>query len=182
MVARATVQNLDVDVGARSRCKTVEEVVHQFCLQVAHHPHAYFQIDDGVRPPAEIDGGDRERFVHGHHEVAGAVDAFAIAECLEHGFAENDADVFDGVMLVDVEVAGGGQCQIEATMSGKQLEHVVEEANAGPYFVPSASVDRQRSRDLRFRRVAIEPGGASLAHRMFLPAITDSSASIATSV
>ena len=55
--------------------------------------------------PAEIDGGDGERFVHRHDEIAGAVDALLVAERAIDSLAERDADVFDGVVLVDVEVA-----------------------------------------------------------------------------
>ena len=59
-----------------------------------------------MRPAAQIDRRDRERFVHRHHEVAGAVDALAVAERLGHRLAERDAEILDGVVLVDVEIAG----------------------------------------------------------------------------
>ena len=66
------------------------------------------EIDDRVRPAAEIDGRDGERLVHRHHEVAGAVDAAAVAERRRDGLAERDAEVLDRVVLIDVEVAGRG--------------------------------------------------------------------------
>ena len=74
--------------------------------EIADAPDLQAQVDDGVNAAAEIDGRDAERFVHRHHEVAGAVDAAAIAERLRHRLAERDADVLDGVVLIDVEVAG----------------------------------------------------------------------------
>ena len=61
-----------------------------------------------MRPLRSI-GRDAERLVHRHDEVAGAVDAAAVAERGRHRLAERDADVFDGVVLVDVEVAGRAQ-------------------------------------------------------------------------
>ena len=65
---------------------------------------------DGVGGAAgEVDGGDGEGLVHGHDEVAGAEDAALVAEGLHsEGLAESDAGVFDGVVLVDVEVALNG--------------------------------------------------------------------------
>ncbi len=39
--------------------------------------------------------------------------------------------VFDGVMLVDVQVALAGELQREAAVLGDLLEHVIEKAEAG---------------------------------------------------
>ena len=49
----------------------------------------------------------------------------------EHGFAERDAGVFDGVVLIDVEIAFGFDVQIESAVARDEIEHVVEEADAG---------------------------------------------------
>ena len=79
--------------------------MNELGLQVADAGDPDLQIDDGVRPPAEIDGGDRERFVHRHDEIPGAVDAASVAERLRDRLAERDAEILDRVMLVDVEIA-----------------------------------------------------------------------------
>ena len=55
-----------------------------------------------------------------------------VAERLRHGFAERDADVLDRVVLIDVEIARRpSQLQIEPAVTREQLEHVIEEADAG---------------------------------------------------
>ena len=120
-----------MDVGARADGEALEEVVHQLGLQVADQPHLHLQVDDGVRPSAEIDRGDRQRLVHRHDEVAGAVDAAAIAERRRHRLAERDAEVLDGVVLIDVEVAAGVDLEVEGAVPREQLEHVIEKADAG---------------------------------------------------
>ena len=57
--------------------------------------------------------------------------------------AQHDADVFDGVVLVHVEIAFGVQLQVEAAMLGEQLQHVVEEADAGgDSYLPWPSMRR----------------------------------------
>ena len=73
-----------------------------------------------------------------------------------HRFAERDADVFDGVMLIDVEIAGGLHLQIEAAVPRDEVEHVIEEADAGAVLEAALAVERQRELDLRFRRAAID--------------------------
>ena len=45
--------------------------------------------------------------------------------------AHNDADVFNGVVLIHIQIAIGLQLQVEAAMFREQLQHVVEEANSG---------------------------------------------------
>jgi hypothetical protein len=41
-----------------------------------------------VRTATEIDGGNGERLVHRHDEIAGPVDAAAVAERLRHRLTE----------------------------------------------------------------------------------------------
>jgi len=103
------------------------------------------KVHDGVRTTAQIDGGHRQGFIHRHDEIAGAVDPLAISQRLQHRLAQHDTDVFDGVMLVNVEIAGRRQRQVEAAMPGEQLQHVIEEANAGPHVVAAASIHSERA-------------------------------------
>ncbi len=57
-------------------------------------------------------------------------------------------------------------------MPREQLQHVVEEADAGPHVVAALAVDRQRARDLRLGRLAIECSrDAGLLIASSLPAI-----------
>ena len=115
---------------------------------------------DQRRAAAEVDGDDGEGFVHGQDEVAGAVDAFAVAEGFGEELAEDDADVFDGVVLVDVEIAIGFELEVEAAVFGEELQHVVEEADAGGDLVAAAAFDVERAGDLRFFGVSVQRGGA----------------------
>ena len=45
--------------------------------------------------------------------------------------AQRDAEILDGVMLIDVEVAGGAHRQIEPAVAREQLQHVIQEADPG---------------------------------------------------
>jgi hypothetical protein len=55
------------------------------------------------------------------------------------------------VVRVDVEVARRRDRQVEAAMPREQLEHVIEEADAGPHLVAAAAVEIDLQPDLRFR-------------------------------
>ena len=70
-----------------------------------------------------------------------------------HGFpdclAEHDAYVLDRMVRVDVEVAAGFDVQIEATVAGDLIEHVLEERQAGRDSRAPAAVDVDRDGDGR---------------------------------
>ena len=72
-----------------------------------------------------------QRLVHRHMHVGIAGDALHVAERLLHRLAERDADVLGGVVVVDVQVALGLDRDVDARMPRQQIEHVVEEADAG---------------------------------------------------
>ena len=69
--------------------------------------------------------------------------------------AEYDADVFDGVVLVHVQIAIGVEGEVEAAMFGEELEHVIEEADAGGDLVAAAAFDPERAADAGFLRIAL---------------------------
>ena len=79
-----------------------------------------------------------------------------LPSAVEHRLAERDADVFDGVVLIDVEVARGLHLQVEAAVARDQIQHVIEKADAGAVVVAALAVEGQRHLDLRLGRPAID--------------------------
>src|SRR5207244_5109903 len=115
-----------------------------------------------------------------HDEIAGAIDPLAVAERPQHRLAERDADIFDRMVLIDVEIAPGLQRQVEAAVPREELQHVIEKADPGPDVVAPLSIDREAPFDVRLGRPAVERCGP--LHRGCLAATTDSSASMAAFV
>src|SRR4030095_3081769 len=149
-------------------------------MQLAHLCRFLLQVHDRVRTSAQIDGGESERLVHRHHEVARAIDAFPVAERLAERLAERDAYVLHRVVLVNVEIALCLQREIEAAVACEQLEHVIEEANTGADAVAPLPINGQPPFDVGLGRSPIECCAA--LHCACLAAITDSSASMAALV
>ena len=71
-------------------------------------------------------------------------------ERLLYRFAQRDSDVFDGVVLVDIEIAARDEIEIEAAVPRDLLEHVIEEANARIDARLAAAVEIQLQPDIRF--------------------------------
>ena len=166
VVIGTAVQNLCVQVGPGVLDESAEEVFEQLGLQIANQADFDQILVDQRRAAAEIDRDYREGFIHGEYEVSGAVDAFAIAESLGEQLADHDAGVFDCVMLVDVEIAFGRELEIEGAVFGEELQHVIEEADAGRDLVPAAALDAEFAADLRFLCVALEFSRANFSAQL----------------
>src|SRR4051794_20857002 len=80
------------------------------------------------------------------------------------------------MMLIDVQIPFCPNPQIEAAMFGKQLQHVVEEANSSENLVLRVPIEHQVCGDLRLRGVSIEGG---FSHRTVSNSFTFSSTAIA---
>ena len=70
--------------------------------------------------------------------------------------AERDAEIFDGVMLIDVEVACRVDGQVERAVAREQLQHVIEETDAGADLVLALAVEVDLHRDRRLGRPSID--------------------------
>ena len=73
--------------------------------QLADAVERPLDVELAVRAAADVDGDRGERFVERDERVGHADDAAPVAERLVERLADGDADVLDGVVLVDVEVA-----------------------------------------------------------------------------
>src|SRR4051794_16651990 len=101
------------------------------------------------RPPGKIEGHLHECLVEWIQAAGEAPDAGLVAHCLSKRFTEADGDVFDGVMRVDVQVATGGDPQIEAGVLADLFEHVVVERDARRDLRRTGTVDLERQVDRR---------------------------------
>src|SRR5581483_2326906 len=77
-----------------------------------------------------------------------AADAGLVAQRLGEGRPEGDAGVLDGVVGVDLEVAPGGQLEVETAVAADLLQHVVEERDAGRHLGHAGAVEVDPHRDL----------------------------------
>ena len=108
-----------------------------------------------MRPATKIHGGNRKRLIHRHQEISSAQNAALVAERAVERLAQRNAYILNRVMLVHIEIAGALQLQIESAVPREQLQHVIEEANAGGDLVLAFAFDRQPDGDARLGRYAV---------------------------
>ena len=75
--------------------------------------------------------------------MAVAGDPGAVAERAVERLAEHDAGVLDRVVRAGLEVAGHLDLEVEPPVAGEQVEHVVEEADAGPARAGAGAVEAE---------------------------------------
>ncbi len=125
----------------------------------------------------------RQRLVHRHMHVGVAGDALHVAERLLHRLAERDADVLGGVVVVDMQVALGLDRDVDARVPRQQIEHVVEEADAGRNVAAAGAVEVDRDLDVGLLGLALHRGlahGKSLIRAPFIRGCRDSPQALRT--
>src|SRR5277367_4329122 len=131
VMAGATVEYAGMNASASPTGKAVEEIVHELRLQIAYQPGANLGIDRRGCPPTKVHRRETQGFVHGHHEIACAKNSPLGAQRFVEALAKHYANIFDGVMLIDGQVALGLKLKIEAAVMGKEFQHVIEETDSG---------------------------------------------------
>src|SRR5260370_42483561 len=116
MMRRAAEKGTKMNVGLTRLREALKKIFHQLDLKIADTLGRDLRFHNTVWPSAEIHRGGGQRFVHGHQEVAGTQDAALGAESFLYRFAKSNADVFDGLMLVHVEVAASVHLQIKRSV------------------------------------------------------------------
>ena len=91
-------------------------------------------------------------------------DALHVAECLLHRSPERDADVLGGVVVIDMQIALGLDRNVDARMPRQQVQHVIEEADAGRDRRTALPVEIDLDLDVGFLGLALH---GAYAHGKF---------------
>src|SRR5262249_12396062 len=91
--------------------------------------------------------------------------ALHIAESLLYSLAKRDADILGRVMMIDVQVALGPDGNVHARMARKQVEHMIEETDAGRDRRAASSIEINFDLDIGFLGLSLY---CALAHTNIL--------------
>ena len=92
-----------------------------------------------------------------------------VADGVAQGLAERDADVLDRVVVVDVQVAGRLQAQVQQAVAGDVGQHVVEEADAGDDLAAAVAVEGDAQGDVGLGRPPRDLGLSRGLHGVIVP-------------
>lgn len=155
-----------VDVQRHTRVvdKALEELKHQLGVERANHAGGEVHVHVQTWAAREVDHHAAERFIQRHISVAIAANAFFVAHGLGNGLAQGDADVFDRVVAIDVQVALALHIQVDEAVSSDLVQHVVQKTNPGGQFGLARAVKIEGDADVRLGRFS---GDFGLAHGAF---------------
>ena len=109
-----------------------------------------------VGSAAQIDRNSNESFIHWQEGPAVTSDPGFITERLSETFAENDAGIFDAVMIVHLQISADIDLEIEQAVLAEESEHMIEERDAGLDGGSAGAIDHEVDRDISFRRLSLQ--------------------------
>ena len=134
---------LNVEIHLSRIAETLEEMEEH----LSRHLTDFLAVECGIPhqpgPAAEVERHLTETIVHGQTEAI-TLDATLVAQSLEQALAKHDSRVFDGVVLVNIQVADCMHLEVDIAVMADLVEHVIKEmSDLQPMFLAnSASLSR----------------------------------------
>lgn len=125
-------QHINMTRHPRRKRPTPQPMLHHLRIQTAHHGPLEAKLPDKEGPRTDIHHCATQRFVEGRVGVSVAGDARAWAESGLEAAPEGDEGVFCGVVVVDRQITVAADEEGPPGVFGPGVQHVVEEADAGP--------------------------------------------------
>src|SRR5690606_27630082 len=136
--------------------EALEELLEQVHIEAADDCAGIGHVHLQAGTAGEVQRHARQRLVHGDVGVPVAAQPLLVAHGLGKGLAQGDADIFHGVVVVDVEVAATFDMHVDQAVPGYLVQHVLEEGNADIEVRLAGTVQVDFHFDLGFRRVALD--------------------------
>jgi hypothetical protein len=154
---------LDVDVHGQLRVvgERPKELLEQLVVEASGRAGRQLGDQAQVGAAGDVDRAEGAGLVHRHDRLAVTGDAAAVPERAVQRLAEHDAGVLDGVVPSRLEVSGDRDVEVEAAVAREQVEHVVEEADAGLACARAGAVEGEAQRHVGLARGARDLGGAA---------------------
>ena len=124
-----------------------------------------------IGTPTQINRHLREGFIQWDRGESESLDPRLFTQRLVQDLPHDNPDILYGVVFVDFDIALGLNRQVEETMLGEKIEHVVEEPDGGVDSPLPGAVQTPVNADIRFLRGTVKrglPGSAVLFHANLL--------------
>ena len=121
----APILHIDVQVQPTMGHEGLEKVLEQAKVERFNPPLRQFDMIDQIRAATEVDRHLSERFIERNGSPAEPANSLFCTEGLLQCFPEDDADIFNRMVVVNLRIAFGLDRQIEESMLAQKLQHVV---------------------------------------------------------
>ena len=141
--------------------EALKELVEQINIETADHAACEAHVEHQPRAAGQIEHHPRQGLVQRHIGMPVTSDTLLVSDRLGEGLTQRDADILHRVVRVDVQITPGEDIQIDQTMPGDLVEHVLEKRYPGLHACHPAAVEIDRDSDLRLQGIAFDAGAAS---------------------
>lgn len=133
---------------------------HELGIELADLVAGEIDLEHQDRPARDVDHDARQRLVHGQVDVGIAGDAGHAAERLLDGLPQRNTGVLGGMMMINVQVAHRLDREVDAGMTGEEIEHMVEKADAGRDVGRAGAIEVHSHLDVGLFGLALDRRGA----------------------
>lgn len=160
MVRVVAAQAVDMRADRGVIDEPLEELAHEIDIELADRAAREGHLEHEAGAAGQIDDYAGERLVEWDVSMTVAPHALLIADSLRQRLTKGDANVLDGVVGIDVQIALRLDLEVDHAVAGDLVEHVIEEADAGRQLGRAAAVEIDLDSDFRFEGVALNFGAA----------------------
>ena len=158
MVRIFTAQRINMQGHAGVIDQPLKKLTHQINLECANHCTHEVHLENQPGAPGQIDHHTRERLIKRHVGMPVTAQPGFIAKRFGQRLPERNADIFDRMVRIDMQIALRLDLQINHSVLGHLIEHVIEEWHPrGELSLPGA-VKIDANRDLGLKSVSANFG------------------------
>ena len=155
MMGVAAAERVDVQRHARVVDEPLEEFVEKIDIEIPDPRTRKIHVKLETGPSRTVDDHPRQRLIERDVSMAVAPDPALVAERLRERLTDRDADVFDAVVRVDVQIAARFDLEVDQPVPRHLIEHMVEKGDPGMEIRLTGAIEIQRHADLGFLRIAL---------------------------
>ncbi len=156
MVRVAPVHEIYVQVQPTVGHESLEKIFEQPEVEGFDFPIRQIDVVDQKWPATQIHRDLCQGFVERGRGKPESFDPRFLSQRLMQSLSHHNTDIFHRVMFIDVDVAFRLHGQIEKPVLCQQLQHVVEETDAGGDLALSRPVQKPLNLDIGFLRRSMQ--------------------------
>lgn len=136
--------------------EALEKLLKQVDIKPANSGAGVRHMHLQTGTPGEVYDYPRQGFVQRHIRMAVTSHAFFVANSFGEGLAQGNTDVFHGVVVVNLQVALALDIEVDQTVAGNLVEHVLKERHANIELGLAGTIQIDRDLDLGLQGIALD--------------------------
>lgn len=138
--------------------QTLEELPDQINVETPDQGTTEIKVKNQPGSPGQINHHARQGLVKWHIGVTIAANPFFIANRLGKGLPQRNADVFDSMVRIDMQIAFSLDLKVDQAVTGYLIQHVIQKRNARRENATPRSIEIKTNRHLGFQGISADFG------------------------